>query len=78
MPESSVLARWIFFAGLGLILLAGVIALLGRMNITLGELPGDIKLQREGFSCLIPLASSLLLSVVLTLLINLLLRSMRK
>lgn len=78
MPESSVLARWIFFAGLGLILLAGVIALLGRMNINLGELPGDIKLQREGFSCLIPLASSLLLSVVLTLLINLLLRSMRK
>lgn len=78
MPESSVLARWIFFAGLGFILLAGVIALLGRMNITLGELPGDIKLQREGFSCLIPLASSLLLSLILTLLINLLLRSMRK
>jgi hypothetical protein len=78
MPEGSVLARWIFFAGLGLILLAGVIALLGRMNISLGELPGDIKLQREGFSCLIPLASSLLLSVILTLLINLLLRSMRK
>jgi len=78
MPESSVLARWIFFAGLGLIILAGVISLLGRLNITLGELPGDLRIQREGFSCFLPLASSLLLSAILTLLINLLLRSMRK
>lgn len=78
MPESSVLARWIFFAGLGLIILAGVISLLGSLNITLGELPGDLRIQREGFSCFLPLASSLLLSAILTLLINLLLRSMRK
>jgi hypothetical protein len=78
MPESSVLARWIFFAGLGLIILAGVISLLGRLNITLGELPGDLRIQREGFSCFLPLTSSLLLSAILTLLINLLLRSMRK
>jgi hypothetical protein len=78
MPESSALARWIFFAGLGLIILAGVVSLLGRLNITLGELPGDFKIQREGFSCFLPLASSLLLSAILTLLINLILRSMRK
>jgi hypothetical protein len=78
MPESSVLARWLFLAGLGLILLAGAISLLNRFDINLGELPGDIKFQREGFSCFIPLASSLLLSAILTVLINLILRSMRK
>jgi hypothetical protein len=78
MSGSSFLARWIFIAGLGLILIAGVIWLLGRLNFNLGELPGDLRFQNENVSCFIPLASSLLLSGILTLLINLILRSMRK
>ena len=78
MQGSSLLARWIFYLGLGLILVAGVIWLLGRLNIHLGELPGDFRFQRENISCFIPLASLLLISGILTLLINLLLRSMRK
>jgi hypothetical protein len=78
MPDSSVLARWIFIAGLAFILLAGVFWLLGRLNVTFGELPGDFRIQRDSFTCFVPLASSLLLSGIFTLLINLILRSMRK
>lgn len=78
MPENAVIARWVLLAGLGLILLAGIIWLLGRFNFPLGGLPGDFRFQSENFSCFIPLASSLLISVLLTLILNLVLRSMRK
>jgi hypothetical protein len=78
MPEFSVLARWLFLAGVGLILIAGVVWLLGRWNLPLGQLPGDFRIQRGNVSCFIPLATSLLLSGLLTLLINLILRSLKK
>lgn len=78
MPESSVLVRWIFIAGVGLIMLSGVVWVLGRFNINLGELPGDFRFQSDNLSCFIPLASSILISAILTLLINLILRGLRK
>jgi hypothetical protein len=43
----------------------------------LGSLPGDIRIQREGFGCFIPIASSIVISIVLTLLLNLFLRFFR-
>jgi len=52
-----------------LIALAGaVLMLVGRVP-WLGRLPGDIHFQRGNFSFYFPLATSLLLSVVLTLLL---------
>ena len=40
----------------------------------LGKLPGDIRIERPGFSFTFPLTTCLLLSVVLTLIANLLSR----
>jgi DUF2905 family protein len=40
----------------------------------LGRLPGDIVVQREGFTIYFPLATSIIVSVVLTLLLNLFFR----
>ena len=40
----------------------------------LGRLPGDIVVQREGFTVYFPLATSIIVSVVLTLLLNLFFR----
>ena len=37
----------------------------------LGKLPGDIRIERPGFSFTFPLTTCLLISVVLTLLANL-------
>jgi hypothetical protein len=50
-------------AGLGLL---AVGALGGRVPF-LGRLPGDIHIEREGWSLHIPLATSLLLSVIVSL-----------
>jgi hypothetical protein len=38
----------------------------------LGRLPGDIRIEREGFRFYFPLATSLVLSVVVTLVLRLL------
>lgn len=59
--------RTLILLGVLLIVIGGVLALLGRVP----RLPGDIYVQRKGFSLYVPLATSLLLSVVLTLLVNL-------
>ncbi len=70
------------FADLGkmLLVLGGVIVLLGLILLVLGRvpflgrLPGDITFRRGGLSCSIPIVSCILLSLLLTVVLNLLLR----
>jgi DUF2905 family protein len=52
-----------------LIALAGVVIMLVGRVPWLGRLPGDIYIERGNFSFYFPLATSLVLSVVLTLLL---------
>lgn len=77
MEDLTTLGRWIILGGLGLLVVGGAIWLAGRLGIPLGRLPGDIRIQGDGFSCFVPLATSLLLSIILTVLLNLFLRRMR-
>jgi hypothetical protein len=52
----------------GILILAGVIfVLMGRTNIPLGRLPGDILYRGKHTTVYFPLATSILLSVVLSL-----------
>lgn len=70
------LGRLLIIAG-GLLLAAGVLlVLLGQIPF-FGRLPGDIAIEREGFSFFFPLASMLILSLILTILINIILRFFR-
>jgi hypothetical protein len=70
--------------GRALLILGGLLALVGLM-LTLagrwswfGRLLGDISFQRGNLSCSFPLATSLLLSIILTLALNLIVRLLRK
>ena len=54
-----------------LIALAGVVLVLVGRVPWVGRLPGDIHIQRGNFTFYFPLATSLLLSVVLTLIVYL-------
>ncbi|MFP3853112.1 MAG: DUF2905 family protein [Anaerolineales bacterium] len=74
MPDLTNFARWIVIAGLAIAALGGLLWLLGRSGLPLGRLPGDFRFESNGFTCFIPLATSLLLSLVLTLLLNLIAR----
>jgi len=54
-------------AGLGLLAVLGV-------RLPLGSLPGDIRIEGERGVIVIPLASMIVISIVLTVLLNLFLR----
>jgi hypothetical protein len=42
--------------------------------LDLSSLPGDIRIETDGFSCFVPIVSMILLSVLLTILLNIILR----
>ena len=63
-----------------LLIVGGVIVVLGLLLVFsqhipfLGKLPGDITIKREGFTFYFPVVTFLLLSVILTILVNIILR----
>lgn len=72
------IARSLIIFGLILIVVGGVIYLVSRIGLPLGRFPGDIRIQSENLTCVVPLATSVLLSIVLTILLNLAIRMIRK
>lgn len=61
--------------GMGVLLcLVGVGFLLAGKIPYLGRLPGDIHIEREGFSCYFPIVTMLVLSLLLTVVLNVVLR----
>jgi len=64
------LGRMLLLIGVTLVLLGGLVLLVGKFPF-LGRLPGDIVIERKNFTFYFPLATSILLSIVLTLLLSL-------
>jgi hypothetical protein len=77
MNDFGSLAKILILAGAGIAGLGLLIGLLAGAG-WFGRLPGDIRIERPGFTCLVPLASMLLVSVVLTVVLNIVLRIGRK
>lgn len=71
-------ARLFLILGIVFLAISGLLLLAYRLGVTPGRLPGDIRIQGSNFTCLIGLGTSLLLSIVLTVLLNLLLRWLGK
>jgi membrane protein implicated in regulation of membrane protease activity len=69
---SEQVGKLLLAAGAVLIVLGGIVLLAGRMGI--GRLPGDLLWQGENWSVYVPLGWMVLLSVVLTILLNVFLR----
>jgi hypothetical protein len=66
MPD---LGRTFIFLGLLLVVVGAVIVGLNRLNLPLGRLPGDFNWRGRGWSVSFPLATSILISVLLTVLL---------
>ncbi len=64
----------VLLIGGGLVLLGGALLLLGRIFPGFGSLPGDIRIQTERVSCFFPLVSMCLLSVIATIVLNIIIR----
>ena len=69
---SPEIGRILLIVGL-LIAGVGLLAVLG-IRIPLGPLPGDIRIGGEGGTLFIPLATMIVISIVLTLIMNIFLR----
>ena len=71
------LGRIFVMLGIALIVIGGVILLLGRTGLPIGRLPGDILYRGKHTTLYFPLATSLLMSVVLSLVLFLIGRMKR-
>jgi hypothetical protein len=70
----SDLGRLLVVAGVVLLIVGGLITLLPRLGIQLGRLPGDFRFDLGQMTCLVPIATSIILSLLLTIGLNLLAR----
>lgn len=68
----SEVGRWLVVMGVVIAVVGGVLMLAGRL-----QLPGDIVIRRGSLTVYAPLATSLLISLALTILLNIWLRSSR-
>jgi hypothetical protein len=64
------LGRWLIIAGLALAL-TGVLFVLGPRIPLVGRLPGDIRIEQNGVVIFLPIGTMILISIVLTILLNL-------
>ena len=74
MPEWTTLGKLLIGIGMGIVLLGVLLIALDRIPgfgnsfSWFGKLPGDISIKRENFSFYFPIATSIVLSILLSLL----------
>jgi hypothetical protein len=63
------MGRMLVMLGIALAVIGGIVMLLGRTGLPLGRLPGDILYRGKNTTFYFPLASSILISVVLSIIL---------
>lgn len=72
------IARTLMLGGIALFLIGGGVYLAAKFGVPLGRLPGDIRIEGENGSFYFPITSSILVSILLTLILNIISRLLRK
>lgn len=65
------MARWFIVAGIILILVGAILHFAPGILNWFGKLPGDINIRSEGSRVFIPITSMIIVSIVLTIVLNL-------
>jgi Protein of unknown function (DUF2905) len=65
----SEMGRMLVILGVALAVIGGIIILLGRTGLPIGRLPGDIVYRGKNTAFYFPLATSILISVVLSVIL---------
>jgi hypothetical protein len=71
------LGRLLLLLGIALVVIGGIVILLGRTGLPLGRLPGDFLYRGKNTTFYFPLASSILISIVLSIILFLIGRMKR-
>jgi len=77
MPNLSDLGRALLLIGGAIVVLGVLLLLAGRISL-LGRLPGDISIRRGNTSFYFPIVTCIVLSVVLTVILNVALWLLRR
>jgi len=64
------MSRWLIFTGILLFITGVILHFAPGIFSWFGKLPGDIRIEREGSKIFIPVTSMLLISIILTIIIN--------
>jgi hypothetical protein len=72
------IGRYLMIGGMILFVIGGLIFLASKFGLPFGRLPGDIRIERENFSLYFPLTSMILISAILTILINVIRKFLNK
>ena len=76
MPGLDSIAKLLLLVGCAIILSGAALWLLSRLPF-LGNLPGDILISKGNFNIFIPIVTMVVVSLVLTVVLNLLARVLR-
>ncbi|MCD4672164.1 MAG: DUF2905 domain-containing protein [Anaerolineaceae bacterium] len=69
--------KWLVAAGIILVVIGAVIWVLGKFT-DLESLPGTLRIQSAGFTCVVPVLASIVGSILLTVILNLVVRLFNK
>ena len=79
MSGLGTIGKLLIVVGLMIALVGVILILAGRFpGLKIGRLPGDIYVEREGWSFYFPLATSILLSVIISLILWLVSRKLNR
>jgi hypothetical protein len=79
MAGLGTIGKQLIVLGLSIALVGVILILLGRFPwLKIGRLPGDIYVERDGWSFYFPLATSILLSVIISIILWLVRRKMNR
>ncbi len=74
MTGLEAIGRWLLIAGVGLAIFGGLVWLLAKAFPNLSQFPGTIRLQGAGVTCVFPLLASIVISILLTIVLNVIAR----
>ena len=67
----TMIGKWILIFGVVLIVVGVAVWLIENLGLPVGRLPGDIQMRGKGWFLSFPIVTSIVVSVVLTVLLNL-------
>jgi len=74
--SGAIMGKWIMVFG-AMMIAVGALFYFGLLPGKLGHLPGDINLRREGYNVSVPIVTCVVISIILTIVLNLLFRMKR-
>jgi hypothetical protein len=74
--DTQTIGRALLIVGIVIAILGGLLLVFGQSSVLskLGNLPGDIRIEGQGFTCLFPVVSMILISIILTVVLNIVIR----